>query len=377
MIRPKQLKAFTHASEETLSIGCITCPDRPECGGLFSSGAVISCLDWCKCSDFSQCEKVCPRNEIGYAAYFQEVRGWDFGNVPRVNRIEALKLPSVAPLIYHGSKRMKKLKVDSVVVPLINLLDSKHETFRHVSREEIFDQYKIETDAKLIISGVDIDANIEPFWSNRHSAKLIEQLSALKPDLFTCPNYSLAFGMPRQENLYNLKRILLGWSELVEAGINTALHLNARADRDWERLTEFVASRDEVTSVSFEFGTGAKRVARGKWHVAHLVKLAKASERSLQLVIRGGHNYLPQLRAAFDDVLLVDTNSFVKSVRARQRLYWLPTMKPRWVKQPYDIRLEELLQSNIEVYQRMIHFLTTPNFGFRTMSASAGYTLAR
>src|SRR5207249_4165551 len=53
---------------------------------------------------------------------------------------------------------------------------------------------------------------------------------------------SMFLDVPRWDNLHNMKRIALCWSELVSRGLPTSLHLNARTDRDWERWIEFIGA---------------------------------------------------------------------------------------------------------------------------------------
>jgi hypothetical protein len=375
-MKSRELKVLTHGSNETLSIGCVGCPDLEDCGGLYSPGAILNCLDWCLCIDPTKCDKVCPRNELEFVQRVQEIKGFTLRNLPRAPQFRSVTFPSFVPMIYHGSRRETNLKVNAVAIPMQALFKGSELKPKYSSREEIFNDFKIAPQAKLLISAVDLDSKIEPFWSYRHTSALIKQLATIKPDLFTCPNYSLLFGVPRHDNLYSLKRVLIGWNELVQAGINTSLHLNARTDRDWHRLTEFVGERDEVTSISFEFGTGAKRINRGEWHSRKLLQLAESTNRDLQLIVRGGNRYLSSLRLAFREMVSIDTTSFMKTV-SRQKLTWYPLFKPTWLKMemPVTAPLDSLLQENIEIYQRMMSFKTAPKQSFRAKSASASLAL--
>jgi hypothetical protein len=145
-----------------------------------------------------------------------------------------------------------------------------------------------------------------------------------------------------------MKRIAICWGELVSAGVPTSLHLNACTDRDWERWTEFVAERDEVRSVAFEFATGAARLERGEWHTGKLMALAAAVPRPLQLVVRGGYVHLDKLYDAFNEVVFIDTTSFMKTVK-RKKFVRRPNEKIDWLSAsiPKNHPIDALLEHNI------------------------------
>src|SRR5262249_18450629 len=155
---------------------------------------------------------------------------------------------------------------------------------------------------------------IEYYWTHRKAAKLPYQLARIKPTLITVPNYSLFLAVPREDNLYSMKRIAVCWDELVRSGIPTALHVNARTDRDWERWTEFVAKRGEIQSIAYEFATGPACLERGKWHAQKLIKLANEVGRDLQIILRGGYYYLKDISEAFAETVFIDTSSYVKTM---------------------------------------------------------------
>src|SRR3546814_9774851 len=61
-----------------------------------------------------------------------------------------------------------------------------------------------------------------------------------------------------------LKRILMATVEMMQAGLPTALHANARTERDFERWGELIAERPEIQYLAFEFATGAGRGERDR-----------------------------------------------------------------------------------------------------------------
>ena len=288
-----------HNSQLPISLGCIHCPERNLCGGLQVYGDHYDCLVFCDCPDRRTCTLACPNNLEIYLERHQEVRGFTLENIPRTPSFPVCNLPASLPVIYHASKRITNLNVDAVAVPLSYLFNRKTGTLRFRSREELADHFRFDKAARLVIVGVAQDEPIEDYWAIRGTANIPERLATLRPDLITVPNFSLPLDVVRYDNLHNIKRIAICWSELMLAGIPTALHLNARTDRDWERWIEFILERDEVRSVSFEFATGPARPNWGRWYAAKLITLAASVPRRLQLITRGGYPYLNDLTKAF------------------------------------------------------------------------------
>ncbi|HEX8174045.1 MAG TPA: hypothetical protein VF543_02880 [Pyrinomonadaceae bacterium] len=344
-----------HDADKPLSLGCINCPEQGICGGLRTSGSHFDCLAFCECDDPSDCQYVCPNNLENYIARFHEVQGFEFNNVPRAPVLPYQPFPFSVPLLYHSSGRLGRFVTDTVAIPLTYLLDRKTGMLRYSTREELTESFGFDDRARLIIMGVDQDQPIEDYWSFRRATHIPEQLARLKPDLVTAPNYSVFLDSPRWDNLHNMKRIAICWSELVAAGIPTSLHLNARTDRDWERWTEFVVERDEIRSVAFEYATGAARQDRGEWHTEKLAALALAVPRDLQIVVRGGYAHLEKLYSAFHEVVFIDTTSFMKTIN-RQKLTRLPSGKLEWRREvmPNAHPLDDLLEHNVRGFSRMI-----------------------
>ena len=343
-----------HRAYKPISLGCSNCPEKGLCGGLQTSGGQFDCLAFCECKDPSTCQYVCP-NKLDYMARVLDVFGFGFENIPRVPKLTYPVLPRSVPLLYHAYRRKTPLKADSIAVPLAYLINRKTGMLRFTSRAAIARHFGFAERAGLVITGVAMDQPIEDYWSFRRATRIPKQLAAIGPDLVTGPNYSTPLDTPRWENLYNMKRIPICWSELITAGLPTSLHLNACSDRDWERWTEFVVKRREVVSVAYEFATGPARLERGDWHTQKLVELAKAVPRRLQLIVRGGLVHLEKLNDAFDEVVFIDSTPFMKSVNRQKclkpfggKMDWLASGTPE--NQPID----SLLEHNVATHARVI-----------------------
>lgn len=350
-MRPEREAArLRHNETKPVSLGCIECPDYGECGGLQLAEAVFDCASLCVCDSPRDCQFVCRRDPVKFVRRVREVGGFGLGNVPRAPTLTHRKLPGMVPLLYHGYRRKRLLKAAAVAIRLADLYEFATGRIKFKSKKEVAQRFRFDPSAKLVVIGIDKDRRIEPYWGAGRAARVMDALTALEPDVVTTPNFSLFINAPRYDNLHSIKRIAICWQELVAAGVPTSLHVNARTPVDWQRWTEFVAGREEVCSVSFEFLTGAAVIERGTYHARKLCDLASAAGRPLQLVTRGGRRHLDLLRGSFDEVVLVDSGAFVKAVH-RRLIYLDPAGVARWglTRTEQGHPIDHILQHNVDL----------------------------
>jgi hypothetical protein len=254
----------------------------------------------------------------------------------------------MVPLIEHATARVLPVNSPIVALPLYALLNANLGALRYPDREALSQKFGIDPNARLVISGVARDRKIERYWAIHDRPALLEQLLALNITLITPPNFSVLTDVPRTDNLHSMKRILICAVEMMNAGLPTALHVNARTERDYDRWADLISERSEIQYLAFEFATGAGRGERLDWHVAQLTKLATRVPHSLRLVVRGGMRALETLRTAFSSVTLIDTDAFTKA-RCRQEAHFLPDGKLVWRKRPTapGEPIDALLQQNV------------------------------
>lgn len=345
------ISLYSNETMNSMSLGCFGCPLRPECGALFVPGSLYHCTDLC-CQDPDKCNYACQNNISLFEHAFSEVAGLSLSTLPRTERMAVPFLRTVVPLIYHGFRRSLPLRSETVAVKLSSLIDPKTNRVKFGSKDEVATHFRFDPTANLVIMGVDKDAAIERIWSLGED--LGAQLWMLQPSLVTTPNYSTGFDVPRPEDVINIKRIAKTWVEFTQWDLAASLHVNARNDHDWVRWTKFIEERDEINSVTFEFRTAAL-TERLQWHVGKLISLAENVGRPLQLVVRGGRKHLPILAKHFDQVVFVDTSSFMATVN-RYVFDWKPGRVGTWRKHPTVLGepLDGLLQANIDLYATMV-----------------------
>lgn len=341
------LNRHWHGHQLTKSLGCQGCVFHAVCGGLQVEAAVFDCMTYCRCEKQSTCDNVCPRNASHHVARTREVKGLEFGNVQSAPAFAAPPLPLMTPMIFHSYSRSRPIGMRAVALSLYEMFSKADGSLRFATRRDLLDHYKLADDATIILSGTHEDFLIERWWNLANREAVTRGLIDLGVALVTTPNYSLFGDVPRLDNLFNMKRIALVWSEIQREGMPCALHLNARTDRDFERWSEFLRDHPEISHVAFEFGTGAGSKNRIGWHVEHLAALARHVGRPLHLIVRGGIKELRVLTGAFAGVTFIDTSVFMKTQHRQRLVANGHRLTSESSPTPKDAPIDDLLDDNI------------------------------
>lgn len=346
----------------TPSLGCVACPEREICGGLRTRSDLYDCTGHC-CGDPTGCTKVCRWKPADYVQRVREIGQFHLGTTPRTAIIPAPELPRVAPLLYHGNRRDRPYDGPAVALSLHRLLNRTTGDPKYRSEVALREAFKIGPETKIILTGTDQDGPLERWWALgvKRRAEIISALRDLGVKLVTTPNYSLFLDTPRWDDLHSIKRIALINAEFQAGGLATALHVNARTDRDMERWAAFVAEREEITSVAYEFTTGSSRNERRDVHARWLAHLAQATPRPLTLIVRGGVEVLPMLTTAYAAVTVVETSAFMKTMK-RQAAAMRSNDGLTWESVPTeaDEPLDDLYAHNLRMTREAIELMWMP-----------------
>ena len=350
----REMKLWHDGRRHTPSLGCSACPDLETCGGIHVRRAFYHCLDNC-CGNPGKCDSVCRNKPRDFAHRIREIGGFQLDNVPRAKRLPEPLLPSVAPVLFHGNIRETPFVASTVCLPLYRVIARHRSEERYADAEAVATAFRFEAGTPLILTGTADDRPLERWWSlgpGRPDA--IRRLRDLGIELVTTPNFSLFTDQPRWDDMHSMKRIAHTHEEFLREGMPAALHVNARTERDWDRWTEYIRSRSEVTHVAFEFRTGAGWAGRIDWQASQLAGLAQGAGRPLHLVLRAaGGDVLPRLVSAFGETTVLDTTSFMKAVH-RQRAVETTTGRIKWetsLTVP-NTPVDELLAHNWSVVRR-------------------------
>jgi hypothetical protein len=327
-------KLWQNETRNTPSLGCWNCPERIICGGLAVEAGLTSCLDLC-CGEPGRCDRPC-RNSPDYALRVREVGTFALENIPRAPVLAAPALPLVVPVLFHRGSRNELLGPAPVALPLYKMFSRREGRLRFESHEALCAEFGLALGTSVVLTGTDQDPPLERWWGYQsHRRDIIRRLREIGVGLTTTPNFSLFVDVPRHVDLHAIKRIGLVHWEFLDGGLPCALHVNGRSETDFRRWAAYVRARPEVTHIAYEFTTGTSRMERRPFHKEWLFNVAKEAGRPLHLIVRGGIDELPHLTTAFNKVTVLETWSFMKTMK-RQRgvrcsdgsLRWRPAPSP-------------------------------------------------
>lgn len=347
-------RRLAHRTELPMALGCPPCPDHALCGGLKTDEVFFDCQNLCICNDEEKaaCPHVCQSKPLEYARRLREVNTFDFRTIGPAPWVPVPVVPPVVAWIDGRGCLAGGLSLPAVAVPLRRLFHRGTGRAFTTDRAGVAARFAVTPQTPLVVTGVSYEQPIEDYWSRARGAGFLDELAGLAPLLVTTPNFSLFSDKPREDNLYNMKRIAICWHEMACRGIPTALHLNARTDRDWERWREFLSSHPEVGAVAFEFGTGAAARDRARWHSGHLCRLAASASRPLLLVARGGLRLLPELRSHFHRVAVIATDPLMQARKRRALAFEGGRLVRREVDYERRGKVDRLFLSNLAEYSR-------------------------
>lgn len=353
---PRPSRLHDDGDRHPLALGCHACPDLKACGGLRIAAATFNCLDRC-CGGLERCNAVCPAKPEAFVDRVREVGGFDVADVPGAPHRPLPSLAVVVPMLYSGVSRLGYAGA-AVALPLSKMLRREDGLLRFESMEELAEEFRFAPGATVVLSGTDEDSPLERWWRMEKSGRrrAARGLSVLGVHAATSLNFSMFTDRPRHDDLHSAKRIGLVWQEMVDEGLPTALHVNARTETDWLHWTGFIATRPEVDAIAYEFATPS----RPHWHAAKLIKLVQDVGRPIRLVVRGGRAVLPLLTRVFDTVTVLDTTAYMKTmnrqradVRANGDLDWYGTRTR--LGQPLDELFEHNLRHVSADLMRVAH----------------------
>ena len=346
--RSQHKKTWNDRNMHSRMLGCQSCIDLHTCGGLSVKESAFDCLDYC-CEKPERCDVVCKVSTNRFVERVREIDGFSLSNVRRAQPLNIAAIPKVVPLLYHGSRRDVLFSNEMICLPLYHFIFSVANNLASLDRKEVCEIYRINPDSRLMLTGVAEDWELEKWWAESgRRVQTIRSLKHLGIEFVTSPNFSVFADRPRWDDMHSMKRIAIAYEEFSREGIRTALHVNARTERDYDRWAQFVSSRQEISDVAFEFRTGARYSERIDWHVQHLCEIAKSANRLLNITVRAAPiPVLQQLSREFNRVTIIESNSFIKTMK-RRRGVLRPNGSVKWVRHPTerDQTLDALLNEN-------------------------------
>ncbi len=264
----------------------------------------------------STCTGVCPNNPRRFAAHISEIKTFDLERVERARPFSAPDLPDVVPIIYHNGQISSLPKLPAACLSLHQLYYRRQQAARFKSPDQLRSTFGLSQSALVLLTGVAQDKSVEAWWelTRTRRREIIKCLLDQQVAFVTTPNFSLTVDEPRWNDLHALMRGAIAYVEFLELGLPAAYHVNARTDRDYERVASFIANRPEITHVAVEFLTGAGASGRCDWHEQQLSNLSTYVGRPLHLTYRGRSDQVSKLARAFPNLTILDADPFMKTM---------------------------------------------------------------
>ena len=365
----RERRLWDNPEQTTSALGCHVCPDRALCGGLHPEITFYDCLQFC-CDKPDTCDRVC-RKHPDFPDWVREVGGFDLETIPRSQILVPPRLPDVVPVIYHRDKCSRPIQSPSVALPLYQIVDWHIGALRFPTSETLCEAFGIHSDTIVMLTGTNRDRSLERWWGlgELHRRHIIRTIKAAGVTMVTTPNYSLFTDRPRWDNLHSIKRIAITHAEFLNEGLPAALHVNGRTETDFHRWASYISARPEITHLAYEFTTGTGWARRQEQHAIWLKGLAAKIGRPLHLVMRGGTKILPILLKHFSGITMLDTTSFMKTVK-RQRAYPKGDTIIGWKQWPMAIGapLDDLFAHNMATVETWLRNLISSSIKERRVS---------
>lgn len=305
-----------------LALGCPSCPEFTECGGLYMPPGHFRCTDACEGGQCKpDCDVACPNNPDFLARVRAHVGGFEASD------IEALltprqQLPRYVSGIEHGYsfEEDDAAELDWVMIPLRRVIQFDRTSWRPVFSDgtKLRERFRLAPSTRVIVSCIDIDPTIVCVWRDLYKRGFLRYFLGLNLSAVVVPNFSVFDDEPRFQHMYNRKRSLIVAEEFSRFGIEIIPYCHGLSPPDWEFWRDFLISRPDVTHLAKEFQTGLRSKVRGTECLQGLAALQDQIGRNIHLVSIGGAQYVDMLAGLFDNWTLISQKPFVSAVKGER-----------------------------------------------------------
>lgn len=310
---------------QTLLMGCPSCLEFRDCGGLYAPAGQFRCTDACgtgKCKP--DCDVVCPNNPDFMIKARAQVNGFGFSDIGRL-RPPRQRLPRYISGIEHGYyfEDGDTADIKWAMIPLRRLVrfDKKGWKPLYSDGQKLREHFNLPSSAAIVVSCIDVDPTIVHIWRDLFKPDFSRYFARLDLSAVIVPNFSVFDDEPRTQHIYNRKRSLIVAEEFSRFGIPVIVYCHGRSPPDWAFWRDFLIARPDVTYIAKEFQTGLRSPARGHDCLRQLDMLQNAVGRPIHLVSVGGAQYTEILGALFDDWTLISQHPFALATKGERVVF--------------------------------------------------------
>jgi hypothetical protein len=218
-------------------------------------------------------------------------------------------LPQYIPVIQKGSGRLFDERVpDFVAVQLGEIVSSK----KLLVPADLRKRLGVPSNTAIILLSYGKDSLIENIWAQRR--KVIEAIATLGFVAVTSINYSIWQEHPHAERIFNVKRSLIVYEEMLAAGINAIPHVYWYGQKSLDHWVEWLHDRPCVDWVAINLQT-ERRSSDWSPEVRDLKYLRENVGRNVKFLVTGPSTptRLLQVKEALSDVVFTGSYPVIEA----------------------------------------------------------------
>lgn len=227
------------------------------CGGCSLCEASI-CSNSC-----STCSAMCPKRP-GAFQYLYKIGGLDL-ELKQSESVDLSNYPLNIPIL--PDKLKTKISYEFLPVAAVHAASLLSRDGERISRTYLNKGYtgalNLDEKTHAILEFYIKDRQLEGFWDKRK--ELYPLLKKLNFSFIISPNFSVYEDAPRVDHMYNIKRSVAVYNELLESGINAVPDVSWYNVKDLDRWIRAI-NISGIKTIAFSFQTvGIKLKASGIW----------------------------------------------------------------------------------------------------------------
>ena len=318
---------------------CGNCFLREDCGGCSLCERSL-CRQNCK-----SCLALCFHRPQA-AAYMRKIGGIEIHGVTN----KELQLPRHIPIVPDRFKTSLKFED----IPIIgvhggNMFSRNGEKINRSYLEKGYaGALNLDERTKAILQFYVKDRTLEGFWDKRK--EIYPGLENMKFTAVIAPNFSVYEDAPRIDHLYNMKRSMTVYNEMIEVGITAVPDISWYNLQDLKRWADTI-KREKIKAISFSFQVvDVKLKASGIWksYLLGFRYLCQSIPEDVQIIIAGlvsKEKVTALYRVATGRRLhILNQSAYVQSRRG---------MLSETRKQNLDMDFDTLFRENITYFNRI------------------------
>jgi len=269
-------------------------------------GGCVAGQPWCgqnRCPDEATQSPCHPR--IG--EFIAEIGGLGLSDI-RAMRVSLPSLPPIIPQISPDPAWCPPSSTYTYATSLRHYLSAK----RFQAPTDVRKRLHLPAHAKLVLLCFEKDSYLENAWTKQFEADVYGKIARAGFDLVTAFDFSIYTQHPRLEHRINIKRSLLTFQRLQQAGAPAIPYVTAFDDSDLDIWANWLDDNREVTMIAVNLQTLKQQPGARQEAIDMLLGLTDRVGRPLACLVAGVRDAdtIARLRQQLRHVHIVNTNAY-------------------------------------------------------------------